>query len=380
MPDPHPRVDHAVQQVDDQVDHHVDHADDQPHPHHAGQVEVGRRLVGVGAHAGPREDLLHQHGAREQRAERQPHHGQDRDERGPQHVAQQHRATGQALRPGRAHVVLVEHLQHGRAGEPRQQPDGVERQHQGRQHEVRDGVGERRPLPGQQGVHRVEAGHSGGRGVGGREPSGARREVELVGEDVERDHRQPERRHGDAHHRHQAQRAVGEVPAPHGRDDPEADADEDRRHDRADGDLQGRGHRGGQVRDHRAVRLLGLAEVTVHEVGEVGQVLRGQRPVEPVVGAVGRHDRRVGRGLLPQVRRHRVAGHEVRQHERHQRDADDEQHRDPDAPQHVPDQRVARRGRVVVLLDEPLGATWLRWCRHRPSRSGCTRRPSPTSP
>ena len=68
------------------------------------------------------------------------------------------RAARQALRAGGADVVLVHHLEHGRARVAREQAHVRSREDDRGQQQVLERVPERRPLTGQQRVHRVHAG------------------------------------------------------------------------------------------------------------------------------------------------------------------------------------------------------------------------------
>ena len=68
-----------------------------------------------------------------------------------------------------------------------------------------------------------------------------------------------------------------------------------------------------------------LAEVAVDEVLQVDQVADRERLVEAVVLLEGLDRGRVGGGLLAEVRRGRVARHELGEHERDERDPEHEE-------------------------------------------------------
>ena len=78
--------------------------------------------------------------------------------------------------------------------------------------------------------------------------------------------------------------------------------------------------------------LLGLAEVAVREPPDVDAVLLRQRLVEPVALTEGRDGSRVLDRALAQVRRGRVARHEVREHERDERDPEHQEDERSDPP------------------------------------------------
>jgi hypothetical protein len=86
------------------------------------------------------------------------------------------------------------------------------------------------------------------------------------------------------------------------------------------------------------------AQITVEQVAQVDEVLLPQWTVVTVGGVELRHDGGVLCSSLPQCRRHRVSGDQVRQNERDQRDAYGEQNRDEDAADQIRSQRMALRG------------------------------------
>ncbi len=108
------------------------------------------------------------------------------------------------MRPGSpfaragAHVVVPHHLEHRRAREPGQEADVEGREDERRQDDVVERLPEESEVAFQQRVDRVQAGDVVRRVDTRVETSGAREPVELVEADVQRDERDPERRHRDA--------------------------------------------------------------------------------------------------------------------------------------------------------------------------------------
>src|SRR5262245_55202047 len=128
-----PRIQPGVGQIHDQVERHQGHG----HRHHVRLhdriVTEEDRLHRQPAHAGEREDGLHDDGAREQRPELPTYQRDHRDERVLQRVLVDDDALAQALGPRRAHVVLAQHLEergarhaHGGGGEPEPEHGGGE--------------------------------------------------------------------------------------------------------------------------------------------------------------------------------------------------------------------------------------------------------------
>jgi hypothetical protein len=109
--------------------------------------------------------------------------------------------------------------------------------------------------------------------------------------------------------------------------------------------------------------LLGLAEIPVQESPEIRAVLLRQRLVQPVVLTECLHRGRVVDRALPEVRRRRIAGDEVRQQERDQRDADrEEEQRDQPAREEAKE----RLGRPLARPSQPdRQSKWLTLNRQR---------------
>ena len=153
---------------------------------------------------------------------------------------------------------------------------------------------------------------------------------------------------------------VGGPVAPQPGDHPERDPDERREHDRVEREL---GRRGDELPEVVRDRLMGqrrLAEVTVDEVLQVDQVTDRERLVEAVVLLEGLDRRRVGRGLLAEVRRRGVARHELGEHERDERDPE---HEEQEGAEPAEDEtQKARRGAEPA---PPRGGSRLRYGRDR---------------
>ena len=232
------------------------------------------------------------------------------------------------------------------------------------------------PLAGEQRVDRVQPRHGGRRRRAGVEPVGAGEPAEPVEADVERDEGDPERRHRDAAERDDAQHVVGRAVAAHRRDDAEGDAEERGDQDGVERQLRGRGNELAEVVRDRVVRQRRLAEVSLREVLEVDRVADGQRPVEAVLVLEGRDGRRIRRRLLAEVRRRRIAWHELREDEGDERDPDPEEHERREPPQEEAEEarRRARHpapaeGRLRVGRDGRHVCSSSRAQKGRPTRS-----------
>ena len=103
-----------------------------------------------------------------------------------------------------------------------------------------------------------------------------------------------------------------------------------------------------------------LAEVAVDEVLQVDQVPDRERLVEPVVLLEGLDRGRVGGGLLAEVRRGRVARHELGEHERDERDPEHEQQEGAE-----PSEDEAQEARRGAEPAPPRGGSRLRYGRDR---------------
>ncbi len=112
-------------------------------------------------------------------------------------MADHDRALGQALRPRRAHVVVVDHLEDRRPRVARDQAHVERRQHERGEDQVVERVPGEGKLAVEDSVDRVEARDLSGRRRPRVEAAPAGEPVEAEEEDVEREQREPEGRHRD---------------------------------------------------------------------------------------------------------------------------------------------------------------------------------------
>src|SRR5581483_461079 len=169
----HPRVEHAVEDVDEEVGQHVGDGDHEHEPLHDDVLAAADGVDQPRPHARQCEQVLHDHGAADQRAGVDAEHGEERERRGPQCVAQQDAACRQALGARHEDVLLLQ-----RGDEVGPQQPGVHRA-QGE----REGDGRERDRP-QVPRHRVS-------------------EVRVAGGG------QPVRPHGEHEHEHDGDDEVG---------------------------------------------------------------------------------------------------------------------------------------------------------------------------
>jgi hypothetical protein len=186
-------------------------------------------------------------------------------------------------------------------------------------------VHERVPLPVEQAVDGVEAGHVRRRLHRRVEPAERRGpDLELEVEDVDQKQREPERRHRD---RDRADALRGAVDAPavaYGGEHAERDGDQEGEKRRAERELEARRRARGEIRADRAAGDVAIAEVAVNEPGEVVDELLAHRLVqaELLLDLVDRRRRRIGR-----PRQHRVPGEHMGDHEDQAERADHRQGR-----------------------------------------------------
>ena len=203
---------------------------------------------------------------------------------------------------------------------------------------------EERPLPGEERVDRVQPGLVRRWQDSRIEPVGAREPAELEEAEVERDERDPERRHRNAAERDDTKDMVGGTVSTHGGDHSERDPEESRDDDRIQRELgRGRDELAEIVR-HGVVRQRGLPEIALDEMLQVEPVPDGQRLVEAVMRLEGCNGSGIGRRLLSEVGGHRVARHELGEHEDDERDADGEQNERSHAPKHEAQEARGRTG------------------------------------
>ena len=177
------RIEKAVKDVDRQVGE----GEDADHDHHQGLghvvVVVGDRLDEQLADTVEVEHLLGDDEAAHQERELDADDGDDRQQRVAQRVPAHDQLVKQSLGAGRAHIVLAQHLEHGRAGHARG--------HRG----IAIAGGERRPDQHAQVVDRIDP----DRHVGdGRHPGCAEQCLGRVQDAEDDQDAEPERGHGDA--------------------------------------------------------------------------------------------------------------------------------------------------------------------------------------
>src|SRR5262245_21168334 len=158
-----PRVQHDVQEVDDEVD---DHEEERDHEDEALQLHVLARADGeedLASHPGHLEDDLHDNRATDQRPEVQARDREQREARRPQRVPEQDATVRDALGPGHGDEVLLQRLDHVAAQEPHVDRHLPDRERDDRQDHVLEVV------PEIGGAARVEEGiEPTGRVPGGR--------------------------------------------------------------------------------------------------------------------------------------------------------------------------------------------------------------------
>ena len=236
---------------------------------------------------------------------------------------------GQALAPGRADVVLVEHAQPLDPDDAGQDGDGSDR-------ERRDRQDVRRQSPA----------------------AGDREQLQADGEDVDEPHGQQERGDGREHAARRREPQLDGSPSPVTRerrhDDSERHRDQDRDQERRTGELQRRRQpRPDDVGDVLAARQR-RPEVTVCELAEVVHVLRRERIVEAEVGPALLDE--LGGCGQAERRPDGIAGNQV-DHEERRGQQEQDRHDEPDrAPDGV--------GGPLVARPPPS---------RRPRRSGCAR-------
>ena len=280
-----------------------------------GQVAVVERAHDELADARQHEHGLDDRAAPQQDADVDADHRDDGDQGVPKGVAHEDDAVVQALRPRRADVVLVEDLEHARAGEAREERRQVRAEREAREDEERH----RLPDPSRD-----------------RLVAHDRQEVEPQREQDDEHQPQPEARQREAH---QGEKASGVVDPRV----PEGGGQEAGGHADGDGEHQGESHQGERRRHapdellgHAGLVVEGLAEVAARDLTEPFQVPHVERTVEAQLATELLDG--LGRALAAHDHQRRVPRDDVDQRER--RDAEGQQHRDErdQAPEDQPDQ------------------------------------------
>src|SRR6266480_2254958 len=185
-----PRVEVRVEHVHDEVDEDERGGEQEDRRLHHGIVAVVDRLHRQAPDPRPREDRLGDHRAAEERAELDPDDRDDRDRGVLERVLPDDRGVAHALGPRRPDVVLVQHLEHPRACEPRDARGREEPERDRRQQEVLE------PPPTRRG-----------------------QQVPLDREDEDQHDAEPEGRHRLAEESDDRRDVVERRVAPHRRDD-----------------------------------------------------------------------------------------------------------------------------------------------------------------
>ena len=222
-----------------------------------------------------------------------------------------------ALGPRRSDVVLVQHLEHSRAGQPRDPRGGEESQRHRRQHEVLESPATR-----------------------------GRQHIELDREDQDEHDPEPEGGHRLPEQRHDRGDVVdGRVPA-HGGHHAGGNGQEQRDEERRSRQLEGRRQ---ALEDERKGGLAvahGLAEIAAEGAAEESPVLDDERIVEahglPEVPDV------FGRGVRGQEQEGGIP-RQVQDEEHHEGDAEQHEHRLGEPAEQV-DDHAARRRRAMASM------------------------------
>src|SRR5579875_477010 len=301
-----PRVDDPVEQVDDQVEEQEDEDQQGGHPDHdralllldGGEEEL--------ADAGEVEDTLDDHRSPEQVPEVQGHVCHDADQRVADDVLEEHGPAGDALGPGRAHVVGLEALEHARAHQPghRREPEGTE--DEGGQ-QVAD-----RPAPAD---------------------AGDREDPRLDPEEELGDIRHHEGRDRHQEHRRGEGGVVAHPALAQGGHHPDAEAEDDLDQPAHDGQLEGHRPPGPhQAPDAVAVEV--GAEIAVDQPGQVAPVLVEEGLVEVVMG-LERVDGRLRELLVAGQAPDGLAGQDEHGQVQDQRHPDEDEDQLDEAADHV---------------------------------------------
>src|SRR5262249_9137492 len=116
---PDARVDERVEEIHAEVDEHVGGGGNEDHALHHGIVTPENGRDDEPPQAGDVEDDLGDDGAADQHGGGDADHGDHGHERVAEGVHPRHHALGQALGPRGADVVLLQHLEHAGAADPR---------------------------------------------------------------------------------------------------------------------------------------------------------------------------------------------------------------------------------------------------------------------
>ena len=318
---PEPWVDRQVERVDDEVDDQ--HGDHQHHDHrlHGQQLPPGDGVDEQRAQAGNDEHPLDHHRADQQRGELQAEHRHDRHGRVAQTVLDQRLRRPQPLGPGRAQVVLPQHVEHRGAHVAGQHRALHQRQRHRGQHQPPEEL------------HRVlRRWHP----AAGGQPAQADRE------DGDQHDAGQEGGDGDADLGHPGQRDTVQVAVPHGHPGAHRHGDDEGQDHRRQHQPQRDAETVGDLRSDGRLGHILQAGVEGEHAGHPVEILHHQRPVQAVVRG---HlcDRGVG-GVDAQRHPGRVAGQHLHEAEDDQRARDEAENEDAEAV------RQAQQHDVVLLV------------------------------
>ena len=186
---------HGIRDVDDRVEQHDEERAEQRHPDQRRQIQAADRLARVQPDS---VQVVHRFGedraAADHLPEVEPEQRDNRNHRVAKHVADADLTLGEPLGPSGADVVLVHRVEHVGAQHSAVEPDEEHSQREPRQDQV--------VCP----THRIlRQWHVAAR----------REQLDLEGEEVQQNRRQPEDRHRDPGQRKDCQRAVGELACLH---------------------------------------------------------------------------------------------------------------------------------------------------------------------
>jgi len=288
------RIRNRIADIHDNVheDDQSGQEDGRAHDHHVILIQDGADELA--AQARDREDLLHDEGAGQCIGNQRSDVGDDRQDRVAQRMLVKNLGFRKALGLGRAHVVLAQHIQHGRthlAGDVRSRIEG-------QRHDRHDVV-----LPAGQAVRRQPA--------------------QFNAEEIHEDRADDEARHGDAHGREHDDDVVSGLAAVQRRNASQRDAQAQRQDDGDAADARGNRELGGDdLRDGAAALFQRQAEVAVQGVLHVVPVLYDDRFVQAVLLTHGLHCR-CADGFLSDER---SARHLLHEHEGQRRHDEQRQH------------------------------------------------------
>ena len=214
------------------------------------------------------------------------------------------------LGPGRADIVLSDHLQHGRTAVAGERGEAGQRRHQNRQRQV---AGQVQDLPREGQLVEIQ----GAQARDGDEP-----ELQAQADHEEEGH--PERRRGEAEVDEEGRRPVEEGVLLHRGPHPDRDGRDEYQPEGEEVQEEGRGQALGDLADHRPVVLEGVAEVEQGHALEPAGVLDRPGPVEAV--ELDEALLRLRRHLDVQVREHvrRLSRREPHHEEGEERDPQDQ--------------------------------------------------------